>query len=537
MRSLGIALLLVAFPGTAAAGEDSLFAPPGPEEFGSAAAPGARERFAESLGILAARLAEDATDAAVYEETTLIARRFGRETALADRLRRLCMRIDLPPARLLALRRALGHLLVEWARGETGEFGGVFFFGRIDEVDMDELRKEAVGHLIPVLAAEPTDARSLLDLAEALESQDQKANAKEVADLRRRAGGGAAAPLPPGVPPLEGSDLAAATGALLVQAHLLETQDTPDFEAALALRRQALIQDYCQLTIPFEATDRLYEPVSLLADHASVRRNLTRAYRGTAGRPGAVEPVHYPPSEERRVEILAQLARDGSAAACAALLGVVRRADAPGGIADAAVEALARARPAPLLAHLPALLHHALGTDGYPPHARRQMARLAALLKLKEAAPALRAALLQDTDLVCPVGAALALGDTGGPEDAPLLLQIASDPARDVYFRRRAVDALGRLAPDKLLELPEDPLLDVARVAARCRIDRNDEAARARLLRALARDHDADDAAAYCADLGLVEALPVIEAILVERTDYAIDALRAAQTRLRALAR
>ncbi|MGQ0613868.1 MAG: hypothetical protein ACT4PV_09045 [Planctomycetaceae bacterium] len=537
MRPFLLALWVAAFAGAAASEEDGLYAPPAEEDFGSTAAPGARERFAESLGILAARIAKDPADAAAYEETTPLARRLGREAALADRLRRTCVRVDLPAARLFPLRRALGHLLVEWARGAPGEFGGVFFFGMGDEVDTEALREEAKGHLIPVLAADPTDARSLLDLAEVLEAQDQKANAREVADLRRRAGGGASTPEPPGVPPLEGTDLAAATGALLVQAQLLETQDKPDFEAALALRRRALVLDFCQLTVPFEFEDRLYEPVSLLADYGTVRRSLTRAYRTTAGLPGTVDPLHYPPSQERRVELLEQLAREGSAGSCAALLGVIRRADSPGGLPVAAVDALVRARPAPLFAHLPALMLHALGTGGYTPHARRQLARLAALLKSKETAPALRSAVPQDRDLICPLDAALALAETGGAEDATLLLQIASDATRDVYFRRRAVDALGRLTPQNLLDLPEDPLLDVAHVAARCRIDRNDEAARARLLRALAREHDADDAAAYCADLGLVEALPVIEQILVARTDYAIDALRAAQARLRALGR
>jgi hypothetical protein len=145
----------------------------------------------------------------------------------------------------------------------------------------------------------------------------------------------------------------------------------------------------------------------------------------------------------------------------------------------------------------------------------------------------LAALLPLDRDLVHPRGIARALGALGGAAHADALLAIASDPLVDVWFRREAVLALGRVATARLAEVPAEPSLELAVAAARYRAEPT-EALRGRLLQGLARTHEADDAARYLLELNVREAIPDLEMFLATSPDhYAAGVVRDALDRLR----
>ena len=102
---------------------------------------------------------------------------------------------------------------------------------------------------------------------------------------------------------------------------------------------------------------------------------------------------------------------------------------------------------------------------------------------------------------------------------AELLLKVARDPKRDVYFRRRAVDALSAMDAEIPTDLDDHPLLGLSVAAARYRKEPT-EALKGRIFTALEDEHQADDAAAYCVELGLRDALPLIEAQAGKRKDH-----------------
>jgi len=535
MRRTALALALLS--AMAAAEDDGLFLPPDPDGFGGDAAPGARERFAETLALLGARIQADGTDASAYERLAVPASLLGRDQALSDRLRALVRRKEVPPARLPALRRALGHLLVERADGGGKSFNGQgWIVINQGTEDSKELRLEAIPHLRAAVEADPNDLRSIEDLQETLLAVDAEANKSEIGELRRRRLRLTKMPQPP-LPPPGGLAAYGKSAELLRRAEELETANPRDLDAALALRRQALVLDFCDFTIPAPYEEALYEPISLLADAQTVRVNLTRAYRRKDGSTARVDPLYYPASASRKNDLVDELAAAGTRGATAALVALVLHPQEHGPIAKRAAEALVRARPAPLLEHLPDLLRYTLRETDNSLHAEAQrlLVRVAADLRHAPSAAPLREALARDDDLAWPRDIALALGDIGRPDDADALLAVASDATRDVYFRRRAVDALAKIAPEKLLDLPEDPLLEVSVAAARLRAG-PDEAAQARLFRVLGRAeaHDADDAADYCAALRLKAAIPELEAAIEKRADYAVDALRAALKALQA---
>jgi hypothetical protein len=254
-----------------------------------------------------------------------------------------------------------------------------------------------------------------------------------------------------------------------------------------------------------------------------------------------VAPIHYPPSPEERIDAVTHLAGRESNAADAALVALLRRSQTHDAAADAAVEALARRRPDAVVKHLPGLIEFALmvSSETFPVYGRRLLVRLAGEMRLEEAAPVLRRFLAEDRDLACPADAALALGAIGRKEDLPALLAVARDRSRDVYFRRRATDAVGRIDLAALSAgddpLDRDPALALSCAAARF-ARTGDAASRGALLSALEDPHTADDAAAWCAKLGILEAIPLLRDVLVERKDYAAPELRSALEALQARA-
>lgn len=542
MRRKGVALLILCAGAAPAQDEErevakeaELFAPPGGDVFGTDAVPGARERFAEALARVARELAKDPLDAAAFERAIPLALRLEREAPLAARLRAALRLQAGDEANRARLARALGHLLARWADGDgfgrVRMAGGGFVVFNRPPFDGAALRREAADALREAVRADPKDERSLVDLLGVLHALDAEAHREEISDLERKL---AAVPRPPArsVDPAGGSAFHDRARGLLREALALEMQEVPDHEAAAAARRKALVFDFCDGTIPFVYEDSLYEPVSLLADPRTIARALSRSYRRPNGDTAQVPPVHYPAPPSRRREIADRLAATGSAGACAALVAVVFRAGEDRALARHAADALARAAPAPLLEHLPALLRYALWQESLGDAARRLLVELAARLRHEPSAPVLREALEGDEDLEFPLDAALALGHIGRAEDADALFAIAADASRDAYFRRRAIDALARVAPVRLLDLPDDPDLEVALLAARLRAG-PDEGAKARLLRALRSEHQADDAAAYCVELRLADAVPALEAAIAAREDYAAEALRAALRALR----
>jgi len=528
-------LLLVA---TAAADP---FAPP-PQRLFDRNAPGACGRYLESLALCKATLARDPKDVLALERAIDLLTRFRRSVDLTETVRASLRHADLEPAHRAALRGLLGRLLVTRARGlgggarivMIGPGGQVQFRGQELSAEARKLYTEAVEHLRTALRAEPKALRARHDLAQALDALDAETNAAEVRRLRVEA---AALGLRRNLvrPGPERTDRIAAD--LRRQAERLEQPPTrPEHAAALLLRKRALVLDYCTHTIPFEYEATLFGPVSLLADAGLVRTNLTRSYTSRKGETGQVAPRYYPATSKRRREIVQGLALDRGVNAAAVLLRMVLTAQPGDALAGSARDVLAQGNHADVARHLPRLLDGALfvgDNRNYSPRGQRMLVSLAGALGVADAAPVLARYLDQDTDLDWPRDIAAALGTLARPDDVATLLAMARDPRRDVYFRRQAIRALGRIDAALLDGIPAEPYLELALAAAR-HARAPSESLRGRILTGLDHLHEADDAARYCAELGIREAVPLIEAFLVQQKDhYARAELRAAADALR----
>jgi tetratricopeptide (TPR) repeat protein len=527
-------LLLVA---TAAADP---FTPPRQQFFGGAT--DAYGRYLESLALCKAALEKDPTGVLALERAIDLLDRFRVSDALTDRVRAALRHADLEPAHRAALRGLLGRLLVQEAAGLGGGVRVVVIGpgGVVQTQDREltaEARKlftEAVPHLRAAIGADAKAARARNDLAQALGALDAVANAAEVTRLRTEA---SALTLRPVVarPEPERTDRLAVD--LRLQAERLEQKPTdPDHTGALLLRKRALVLDYCTHTIPFAYEAPLYGPVSLLADVRLVRVNLTRSYVTGKGDVDRVAPRYYPATAKRRREIVQGLAQDRSANGAAVLLRLVARAQPNDTLADLAQEVLAQGRHAAVPGHLPRLLDTALllgDVQHYTPRGERMLVSLAATLGVADAAPVLAKYLDLDTNLDQPRDIAAALGRIGRPSDAAALLALARDPRKDVYFRRQAIRALGRIEGARLEDVPAEPYLELALAAARYGREPS-ESLRGRILTGLDHFHEADDAARYCVELGLREALPLIDGFLARYKDhYAKEQLTAARAALR----
>lgn len=539
MRWIAVVLLLLA--PVVHAGP---FDPPPAEAFQVDAAPGARARYAESLALVGATLAEDPADAAAWRRAADLLERFDRAPELTPMLRKELAK-EHPPAAQAALRGALGHLLLLEARRFGG---GIIIFGpglrqrrpmRLTD-QAKKLLDEAAKHLAWALAADAGSIEVREDLAEVLERLDEEKNKEEIARLRKEAGqlrlramaaGGAAHERPKPV------DRMAEVARLRAEATVLEQDpEDPDHGAARRLRERALVLEFATHTIPFEYEPTIFEAVSLLASSRLVETNLTRTFLARDGKVKTVPPQYYPAKHARKLELIKTLALDPSDAAGAALLGLVRQETNPELVA-AAIEGLGRNNHPGVRKHLPALLDTNLLSEdaSFDAPAQRQLVALAVAWKLKEAAPVLARYVALDTDLYCPLDLAWALGEIGSPEHVAALRAIAVDPARDVWYRRQAVVAIGKIAPEALAELPAEPRIALALAAARYRTTPTDDL-RGRILTAIGEEHETDDAARYCVELGIREAIPGLEAFLLKHADhYAATDIRASLEALRQL--
>ncbi|MHC4972301.1 MAG: hypothetical protein ACYTG3_08210 [Planctomycetota bacterium] len=517
------------------------FTPPRERFFGGP--PDAYGRYLESLALCKATLEKDPTQVLALERAIDLLERFRLSDDLTDRVRAALRHADLEPAHRAALRGLLGRLLVRKAAGLGGGMrivvigpgGQVQTQSRELTAEARRLYTEAVAHLRAAINADAKAARARNDLAGALDALDPVTNAAEVTRLRTEAGALTLRPPVVARPAPESTDRQAVD--LRLRAERLEQRPTdPDHAEALLLRKRALVLDYCTHTIPFAYEAPLYGPVSLLADAALVRTNLTRSYVTRKGDTDRVAPRHYPATAKRKREIVQGLTHERSANGAAVLLRLVARAQPVDELAGLAHDVLAQGKHAAAVVHLPSLLDAALFLGDlrhYTPRGERMLVSLAASLGAVDAALVLRKYLDLDTNLGQPRDIAAALGRLGRPDDAPALLALARDPHRDVYFRRQAIRALGRIEGARLDDIPAEPHLELALAAARYAREPS-ESLRGRILTGLDHFHEADDAARYCAELGLREALPLIDAFLARHKDhYAKDQLMAAREALR----
>jgi len=515
-RVLSLAVLF-AFAGAGDAEPASdPFSAPVPAADGVAVSVGGAARYAEAFARLKAAWDGGKGPDAALERLAAHLERF-------DRLR------DLVPVlggetgqRSARLRGLFGRALVDEAYSIGGRAIGVVvlngrrfrrFPPRLLPPRAKKLLGKAIGELRTALREFPDDPALRRALADALEGTDEDADA-EARKLRVEAAAIEDRRLGPAVAPL--SDRIREANRLAEEALAKETAAPPQHDEAERLRKRALVLAFCSHTIPFEYDPALWKPVSLLAPRDLLDLYLQRHYRIDEDRLGEVPPRVYPIPPEKREEVLEGLGLEASDAAAAALLGALRHADESAGRhVDTTVRTLAKADNARVRVHLPELLAFALfrETSGYSPVAQRALVDLAVALGVRKAAPVLRAALDRERDLHCPRGIAAALGRLGTAADADALFAVAADPARDVHFRREAVLAFARLAPDRLAELPDEPALALAVAAARHRLAPADET-KGRLLAAIGTELETDEAARYCAGLGIVEARPALEEFL-----------------------
>ncbi len=526
------------------------FRPPPADTFGGGEEGATlRARVAESLALAGAALDREPADLRALRRARELLAAYGTQEELIPRARAAVRREGLPDSQLAALRGELGQLLVEQADG-MNDWGFVVIWingrqiapqgGRGTNAEAVKLYQEAQDHLRAALRQDPKDDASCDALASALEgvltkegeTSEEAKKLREMAVAIRLLRHGALADA--------AVRLDAVAETLRNEAAALELRTPePDHAAALLLRRRALVMDFCTHTFAFDYEPALYGPLSRLADAGIVAANLTRRFTQRDGKPGSVPPHHIEASLRTQIEIVRGLRLDTTPAAGAALVAIVRGAPVEGPLALAAVDSLAGGNHAAVREQLPALLKVALhnaDAEHFPATGQRLLAKLALRMGLRAALPVLVDALGGDTNIYAPLGLAAILGGFGGAAEegpeAKALLAVALDPARDVYFRREAALALGRVAPARLSALADEPLLEVSVAAARYRIERSD-AAKGRLLSALGHPHEADDAALACADLGIVEARPALETMLAaEPPHYAAEIFKAALERL-----
>jgi len=524
------------------------FRPPPADHFGDGEEDAIlRARVAESLALAGAALDREPADLRALRRARELLSVYGLQEELIPRAKLAIRREGVPEKQFAALRGELGQLLVEKA-DSFNDWGFVVIWingqrlapdeGRGKNEEARKLYAEAQDHLRAALRADPEDDASCDALASALEGVLTRENEKseEAGKLREMAVAIRLRRDGEWTDPAVRLDSLADT--LRGEATALELRaPEPDHVAALQLRRRALVLDFCTHTFAFDYEPALYAPLSRLADGSIVRANLTRSFMQRDGKPGAVPPHHIEASLKKRLELVRGLRLDTTPAAAAALLAIVRGA---GTVADplplAAVEALAEGGHPAARQHLPALLKvalHSKDPEHFPAPGQRLLARLALRLGVREALPALLDALPGDANIYQPLDLAAIIGGFGDlPGAAEALLAVALDPARDVYFRREAAMALGRVAPARLAALADQPLLEVSVAAARYRLEKGDPA-KGRLLAALGHPHECDDAALACAELGIVEARPALETLIAGTPPhYASRVFQAALERL-----
>jgi len=485
--------------------------------------PGVRARYAESLARAKQALTRNLGDADALERTFELCQQLGRTSLVTELARKAVKAEGIDGAARLRNRGILGVCLVNKAnsmgsRGIVWRFGAngaVLESGRTVSDEQKKIFNEAIEHLRAAAKRDQSRPALRYALAEALEALEEKGKSNEADRLREQA-----------------DVLAARTGASSVaigpyaeQAETLieqameaeQKKQPPDHVRALELRKQALVLSFCRDTIPFDYTVSLYGPVSLLADRTLVVDFLTRTFTNSMGETGVVAPKYHGAGYKRHFALVEALGKEQTSGADAVLLALVRGTKIEGlPIPQKAQATLAADGHKSAHAGLPLLLAKALyaqETDRFPPPGQRMLIDLAVRRQVKQAAPVLAAALPRDVDLRWPRGIALAIGRLGTAEDADALLKIANDSRRDICFRRAAARGAVLLAPERATELKDTADLAIAIAAARFELTPDDDS-RGRILNGLEEDLEIDEAARYCAELGIVEARPALEEFL-----------------------
>jgi hypothetical protein len=502
--------------------QPSAFDPPPP---GTGGTRGARARFTESLFILQERLDRNPADADAIERLLDVSRMLGRSQRVVPVARKALEVEGLDEKVEGRIRGLLGIALVAEANATRG-FGNIVIIinGRQQRNNRrlnDEQRKlfvEAESHLRAGLKHASPSVELLDALAETIDALHGLEEAtKEAEEFRNRADAirMKSERISVGEDPFR-----LKAGELITEAEQLEQVETnPDHMRALEKRKQALVLAFCADTIPFDFAATLYEQVVLLAPSGLVNERLTRTFQNSKKQIEYVAPRYHGAPLEQRLKLIGALGKDGSNAADAALLALIRGApNLEDPLARAAIEALRDGDHESARTGLPLLLAkslYAADLNRFPVAGQRLLVQLAVELKCTNAADVLATMLDSDRDLYWPRRIAWALGRLGDSKHVRKLRLVAKDPRRDIAFRREAARAFALLADEAIMDLERYPELAIAVAAARYEKGK-DENSLGRLLNGFANDLEIDEAARYCAELGIREAIPPMQVFLQE---------------------
>ncbi|MCZ6786426.1 MAG: hypothetical protein O7E54_04590 [Planctomycetota bacterium] len=288
------ALLLLA---ATAAAQDP-FAPL-PERFRPGfAVPGAEARVNEELARLKQALAQKPVDVITLRRAYPLMVRLGRGGALRPLLDSAIKAFDTPE-----LRAMRGAIL-----SSNPGLAQIVFPKGMNRKDMERLLellkgtgrtglKGARADLEIAVKARPGDWSSRNTLASVLARLDKKGHNERIERLRNEA---AAIRLRDHDVPVP-IDLTEGAARLRERAEQLEQQKTPKHDAALALRKRALVLDFCSHGIPFGSHADVWTSVALLAPGYMVRENLTRTFVTRKSDISSVDVHYYEPTLERRL--------------------------------------------------------------------------------------------------------------------------------------------------------------------------------------------------------------------------------------------
>ena len=487
--------------------------------------PGVRARYAESLARAKARLDRNAGDADALEKSLDLCDQLGRTLLLIDHARKAVAAEGIDEQARLRNRGVLGICLVQQANS-MGSRGFVWNFGangqvtktaRVISDPQKKIYNEAIEHLRAAIKGDRSRPNLRHSLADALESLTKDGESVEADKLRTEA---AVIASRSATSPVAIGAYAKLADELIVQAAELEQKaEHPDHVRALELRKRALVLTFCRDTIPFDYTASLYVPVSLLADSNLVVPFLTRTYTNRKGDTAQVAPNFHGATYARRAALIEALGKEKTSGADAVLLALVRGANvARHPVAEKAMATLAQEGHKSAYAGLPLVLAkalHARDANRFPQQGQRMLVELAVRMQVKEAARGRAAALDRDTDLRWPRGIAVALGRLGSAEHAQALIVIARNAQRDIHFRREAARGAMLLDPERAAPLAENADLAIAIAAARFERAPDDDS-KGRILNGIEDTLEVDEAARYCAELGIAEARPALEKFLRE---------------------
>ncbi len=479
-------------------------------------APGSMDRAVETLALAKDALQENPGRVVLWDRVHDLLQRFGRTAELEKPLRAAWKKLNGDRKALVG--GVLGRVLI--TKGDAAGGGGrnmiVIINGNIvpqrrNSKESIAIYTEAIELLEAAVRADQKAVRARQDLANAFDRRSGEGDAAKAKTIRLEA---AALQLKKRVHVPTHSNQGK-IAMLLQRARALEVGNPPQHDDAAKARREALVLTFCENTIPFKYDATLFESIAQLATSRQLRTTLTRYYTDGSNQERSVPPVLNLPSWNKRVKLVRQLGQRDDENSVAALLALLTTNHARGPLGDDVVALLSTGARPYLDQMLPSYLASTLTSTEWAHRVfvRRRLVEIVRRRKIEAASPALLAALADDHDTWCPLDAAAALGAIGDTKAVSALLAVARDPDADVYFRRQAVLAVGAIDVTTLNRLPDEPHLALHIAAARYR-SQPDEALRGRILGAIGSKHQTDDAAKICVDLGITDALPLLEAWL-----------------------